>query len=70
MKISPKQIAVAILCVIIALIPTYIAITYYFIERDSASENYQVTVTDNNGTVLAANQPKIVSIKRIEKPAA
>ena len=27
-------------------------------------------VTDDNGTVTAENQPKIVSIKRIEKPAA
>ena len=62
MKISPKQIAVAILCVIIALIPTYIAITYYFIERDSVNESYQVTVTDNNGRILSLKDNEIEGI--------
>ena len=50
MKISPKQIAIAILCVIIAFIPTYIAITYYFI-KDSAPVDgyYTVSICDEKG---------------------
>jgi len=62
MKISPKQIAVVILCVIIALIPTYIAITYYLIESNSVDENYEVTVTDNNGKFISLTDEEVTDV--------
>ncbi len=62
MKISPKQLAIAILCVIIALIPTYIAITYYVIESNSFDESYQVTVTDNNGKFISLTDEEVTDV--------
>ena len=56
MKILPKQIAIVILCIIIAFIPTYIAITYYFV-KDSAPEDgyYTVSILDENGAAVSLN---------------
>lgn len=62
MKISPKQIAIVILCVIIALIPTYIAITYYLIEGNSLDVNYRVTVADNNGKFLSLTDEESIDV--------
>ena len=54
MKILPKQIAIAILCIIIAFIPTYIAVTYYFV-KDSAPDDgyYTVSILDENGVEIS-----------------
>lgn len=50
MKISPKQVAIAILCIIIAFIPTYIAITYYFIKDSAPADGYYtVSIHDEKG---------------------
>jgi len=54
MKILPKQIAIAILCIIIAFIPTYIAITYYFVKDGApANGNYTVSIIDEKGTAVS-----------------
>ena len=56
MKISPKQVAIATLCIIIAFVPTYIAVTYYF-ARDGIGEgsSYTVSVYDESGTEVSAD---------------
>ena len=54
MKILPKQIAIAILCIIIAFIPTYVAITYYFVKDSAPADGYySVSITDEKGAAVS-----------------
>lgn len=66
MKISPKQVAIAILCIIIAFVPTYIAITYYF-ARDGVGESssYTVKVADRNGADVSLGNIKQKDLTKI-----
>ena len=66
MKISPKQVAIAILCIIIAFVPTYIAITYYF-SRDGVGESssYTVSVLDQDGGEVSSGNLKQKDIAKI-----
>ena len=56
MKISPKQLAIAILCIIIAFIPTYAAITYYFVQNSDINQNYEVIITDHQGKYVELSE--------------
>ena len=56
MKISAKQIAIAILCIIIAFIPTYIAVTYYFVKDSAPADGYySVSITDEADNEVLLN---------------
>ena len=66
MKISSKNIIITILCILIAFIPTYIAITYYFV-KDGAPDKgyYTVIINDQDGEAIEVEddrEDKIASI--------
>ncbi len=57
MNITLKQVAIALLCIIIAFIPTYIAITYYIVESNGgAADNYTVLITDALGNKIEVQE--------------
>ena len=53
MKISSKNIIITILCLLIAFIPTYIAITYYFVKDATPDKGYYtVIINDQDGEAI------------------
>ena len=53
MKISSKNIIITILCLLIAFIPTYIAMTYYFVKDATPDKGYYtVIINDQDGEAI------------------
>lgn len=66
MKISTKHIATWILCIIIAFIPTYIAITYYFVKDSTPSDGYyKVLINDQNGEKISIKENDVPKVAKM-----
>ena len=65
MKITPKRVAILILCIIIAFIPTYVAITYYLVKENAPVDGYYtVVIKDSDGKDVPIDSDDMDSVAK------